>query len=165
MEQKYTSKNTCINTVNMIYKKMPFIPGCRILDFGGGKYDTNTDFMKEKYNAHVYVYDKYNRDGRHNERVIAEMRQCAPDCIVCSNVLNVIMEDEVIDEILADIASFHAATIYISVYEGDKTGIGKETTKGWQRNQKACAYEDAIRKHFDIHCKNGTIFTLKEKQV
>lgn len=67
-------------------------------------------------------------------------------------------------EILADIASFHAATIYISVYEGDRTGIGRETTKGWQRNQKACTYEDAIRKYFDIHCKNGTIFTLKEKQ-
>ena len=49
MFQEYTSKDTSINTVNAIYKKGYFKEGDEILDFGGGKYDSNIEYLSWKW--------------------------------------------------------------------------------------------------------------------
>ena len=160
MRQKYSSKDTSINVVNKVYKQCVFMPQCRILDYGGGKYNTNRDYMAGKCGADLRVYDKYNRSDNENRETLEWVKENVLDYIVCSNVLNVIMEDEIIDEILADISSLHAKCVYIAVYEGDRSGVGKETAKGWQRNQKASCYVDMLSKYFDIEWKNGNLFCL-----
>lgn len=155
--QKYSSKDTSINVVNKIYKVMNFDGVKTILDYGGGKYDSNKEYMLQK-GCEVYVYDKYNRDAKHNQEVVDKMRKDTPDCIVCSNVLNVIFEDEVITDILNDIKSFGSKRIIFAIYEGDKSGIGKETSKGWQRNTKAKDYLPIIEGYFNVvKCSNGII--------
>lgn len=161
--QKYTSEKTSINTVNKVYTAMNFATNSRILDYGGGKYDSNITYMQEK-GCQVYVYDKYNRSKEHNEHVLQEMTRLTPNYIVCSNVLNVIYEDEIIDEILKDIAQYKTATVFIAIYEGDKKGIGKETNKGWQRNEKTTSYIPKIEKYFNVIKKKGNIIECKSKE-
>ena len=106
MEQKYSSKDTSINTVNKVYKSYNFPENSLILDYGGGKYDSNKKYMDDKNNSKVVIYDKYNREIEHNNNVLEYCKQNVPDFIVCSNVLNVIMEDEIIDYICRDISDY-----------------------------------------------------------
>lgn len=83
--------------------------------------------------------------------------------IVCSNVLNVILEDEVIFEILDNIYEIanKNTIILISIYEGDKSSIGKETTKGYQKNMKLKEYLKYLNK-FEVTIKNQ-IYICKKK--
>lgn len=155
MKQKYSSADTSLCIINKIYTHYTFKGGSRVLDYGGGKYDMNTTYMKDK-GVDVAVYDKFNRSEEHNNRVLHDARQTPPEYVVCSNVLNVIMEDEVVDSILEDMASFGSRTI-ISVYEGDRTGAGRETSKGYQRNAKLSEYIPMVEKHFDIISKKNGI--------
>lgn len=153
MKQKYSSAETSLCIINKVYTHYDFASGSRVLDYGGGKYDMNTTFMKQ-HGVDVAVYDKFNRSEEHNAKVLSDARQTRPDYVVCSNVLNVIMEDEVIDSILEDMASFRSCTI-IAVYEGDRTGNGRETSKGYQRNAKLSDYIPMVEKHFDILSKRS----------
>lgn len=140
-EQLYSSADTSINTVSAVYKYID-APNTVILDYGGGKYDTNAKYMLDKCNASVLVYDPYNRTSEHNSKVIQFFKLNPAKIVVCSNVLNVIKEDEIILDILGNIKSLMAkdGVVYIKVYERDKSGVGCKTTKGWQRNMKLISY-------------------------
>ena len=134
MKQEYTSKDTSINSSKLpaIYKvlaKHDFIADCSILDYGCGRY---TDHISAFVKA-----DKYNQSPAHNAEVLARTY----DVAVLSNVINVIKEDYIISEIVQDCLD-HAPVCFITVYEGDKSGIGKATQcgKSWQRNQKRDEY-------------------------
>jgi hypothetical protein len=101
----------------------------------------------------VGVYDPYNRTPEHNAAVLELFS--TPEYVVCSNVLNVVAEDDVIDEILENLASY-GATVLITVYEGDRSGIGRATSKGYQRNMRTADYAGMIQKHFGtVIRKNG----------
>ena len=112
------------------------------------------------FGSTVYVYDPYNRSKEYNIFSVKAFAESSKDYIVCCNVLNVIYEDDVLESILTDIQrlSDSLTEVYFQIYEGDKSGIGGETTKGWQRNEKARAYVKYIEKHFDIlKIANGII--------
>lgn len=156
MEQKYTSKETSLNQVAAVYKLYDFPKGSKILDYGGGKYDTATEYMKER-ECMVTVYDPYNRSDEHNRAA----REIVPDYVVCSNVLNVIAEDDVVRHVLEDIATYNVPTI-ITVYEGDGTGVGKETKKGFQRNAKTQAYMQIVSEVFDDVQRKGKLIIARK---
>lgn len=155
MRQRYSSADTSLAVVNKVYTHRAYRPGSRVLDYGGGRYDLNTEYMKAR-GVTVDVYDKFNRSPEHNARVLQAAREVAPDYVVCSNVLNVIAEDEVVDGILADMATYGACTL-IAVYEGNRSGAGAETTKGYQRNAKLAEYVPMVERHFDIISRKGGI--------
>lgn len=156
MEQKYTSKETSLNQVAAVYKIYDFRNGSKILDYGGGKYDTATEYMRER-GVMVTVYDPYNRSDEHNRAA----REIVPDYVVCSNVLNVIAEDDVVRHILEDIATYNVPVI-ITVYEGDGTGIGKETKKGFQRNAKTQTYVPIVSEVFSDVQRKGKLIIAKK---
>lgn len=162
MEQKYSSKDTSINVVNKVYKQYNFPSNSVILDFGGGKYDTNIKYMKER-GVTVLVYDKYNRTEESNNEVLSYVAQNQPDYIVCSNVLNVIFEDEIIDDILRTIQEYDAKRVIFVIYEGDRSGVGRETSKGYQRNQKTKEYIPMIEKYFTILSKKNGMVECRRK--
>lgn len=167
MVQKYTSKDTSINTVSAVYKKVNFLKGTAILDYGGGRYDTNKKYMKDNFNCNVLVYDPYNRSIEHNQKVRQYFEKSPALFVVCSNVLNVIQEDIIILNILGDIYKLmdKQGTLYIKIYERDKSGIGCETNKGWQRNQRTDAYIVYIQQVFGINCdikKKNNILIVKK---
>lgn len=161
-KQQFTSKETSISTVNKIYTNIDFKGGYNILDYGGGKYDNNIEYMAKKGNK-VVVYDPYNRSNEYNKQTIAFVNTQQIHFIVCSNVLNVIQEDSVLEEVLVNIRRIknshpECQRVYISVYEGDKSGRARETTKGWQRNLKTKEYYKWICKYFSIVAtKNGIL--------
>ena len=145
-EQKYDSANTSINS-----KKLPAIynlrkedlKGKKIIDIGGGKYDIAKDWAKEN-NAHVNIYDRYNRSEEENRRALDEENY---EVAIISNVLNVIYESEIRCD-LVRLATEKAPIIYITVYEGNKTGIGMMSKKRcWQENRKTDDYMEEIRSY------------------
>lgn len=167
LRQEYTSADTSINTISAVYKILGSLCGEVILDYGGGKYDSNKNYMEQMYNTLVLVYDPYNRTLEHNHKVLSYFTKKPARHVVCSNVLNVIKEDEVILEILRHIYSLMDKNgwLYIKIYERDKSGIGCKTTKGWQRNQKLSEYIPFVEKAFNNKCKikvyKGLLFVQK----
>ena len=152
--QQYTSANTSIATLNRIYKILPnmgYNENSIILDYGCGKYDKNKDYAIEN-NFEWVGYDPYNRSEEENNKTIQLIKEIEPDIIVCSNVLNVIKEDSAMMNVLNQIYNYAAnnTDVYITIYEGNKSGVGSETSKGYQRNSKLNKYKDYICEWFDI---------------
>ena len=77
-----------------------------------------------------------------------------PDIIICSNVLNVICSNIELERVHDKVSSLSRSGYYfISVYEGDKTCVGRKTKPDcWQRNQPVKNY----LKGNEI-CKHGVI--------
>ena len=106
-----------------------------------------------------YVYDPYWRNPEYNKRSIEAYKK-HPDFIVCANVLNVIMEDEIVESVVAKISKLarKGTTVIFHIHEGDKSGVGKLTVKGWQRNQKKDEYYPLILKYFPNAIKKHDLF-------
>lgn len=145
-EQKIPSHGTSLAQVPALHKKVKLTPGTRNLDYGGGRYDHATEFLKEK-GVENFVFDPYNRDSKHN----AEVKAGAPyDSCTIANVLNVIAEPGARKRVLENARSMvkPGGQIYISVYVGDNSGAGRETSKGWQENRKTKDYQGEIAEVF-----------------
>ena len=151
--QSYTSRHTSINSrkVPKVYKKLiPDKTHRIIFDYGCGKF---TDHIVDSLPEYItYVpYDPFNQPYDVNERGIrflnylASTKNRPPMDIVCANVLNVIDDTEVVSEIGKLLSTLHNETgcgVYISVYEGDKSGVGRRTGKDqYQRNEQVQEYQ------------------------
>ena len=152
MKQTITSKDTSIKQVSAVYTNYKFEPYSFILDIGCGKYYQDTIDRMSKENIVASGYDPYNQTKEINDLSLSIFDNKNPDYIVCSNVLNVIKEDECIEDLLKMICSYSDKNtkIIFSVYRGDSSSIGKETTKGYQRNQKPREYIDLLSKYFEV---------------
>lgn len=166
MQQKYTSKNTSINS-SKLPASTKYIPwekyrGQNVLDYGGGKFDNLKEYLKKQYDINLYIYDKYNRSPQENEKALSQTY----NLIVCNNVLNTIMEDEIIHEVIHNINNalneYGMACFYI--YECDKSGVGKETKKDcWQRNEVTEAYIRFLQDFKNVSIKGKIIWCMHEK--
>ena len=99
------------------------------------------------------VYDPINREADHNQGVItAVMRIGGSDSVTLANVLNVIPSRKDRDAILyySKFLTKNFSSVYIGVYEGDKSGKASRDYKGWQANLKLEEYQDAIAHRFKI---------------
>lgn len=147
MKQRYTSAATSINSKRMpaIYKKVDIDKGL-ILDYGCGRFFDSYGLPKN-----VHGYDKYNRPN-------TEELNMKYDKVLCSNVLNVIAEREIRLEVLEDLKRL-GNTVYITVYEGNKTGIGAETKSDcYQLNRTLQSYLSEVAEVFGrVTVRNGMI--------
>lgn len=159
--QKYTSANTSINSTKCpaVYgmrKAIEIMTGKTVIDIGGGKYDIAIEKAKG-YNTIVSIYDKFNRTQEHNKKVLSKHYNIA----VISNVLNVIKEEEERKNVLL-LAKEKADVILITVYEGNGSGIGKETSiDSWQENRKTADYVREIERIFDNVKRYGKLIVAK----
>lgn len=166
MTQKHTSANTSINSTKVpaVFGKAKFRRGTVNLDFGGGKFDTATEYMRTK-GVDNLIYDPYNRSEQHNSAVIARLAVKGADTCTISNVLNVIDTKDGRTEALRNAWGMMAkgATLYVTVYEGDRTGTGRETKKDcWQNNMKLNEYcPEVIEVFGNAHITNGMIQAVK----
>lgn len=144
MKQTYTSKETSINSkkapaVYGMKKAIDTMTGKKVVDIGGGRFDTAQEAARV-YGATVSIYDPYNRSEEHNREVIAG----AYDVAIISNVLNVIDSTAARADVV-QLAGSKADTVLITVYEGDRSGIGKQTAAdSWQENRATAAYMEEI---------------------
>lgn len=160
--QQYTSKDTSINTskVPAVFKMVSWIPGTINLDYGGGKADTATEYLAEKEVTNL-IYDPYNRSSEHNRSVIQTIRSNGgADTATCSNVLNVIKEEEARLNVLKNIRKLlkSSGTAYITVYEGKGTGEAKQSQDdAYQLHRKTADYLDEIHKVFPDATRKGKL--------
>lgn len=159
--QEFTSAKTSINKnkVPALFKLAVFKPDTVNLDYGGGKFDTATEYLK-KFNVTNLIYDPYNRTNEHNNSVIEQINENhGADSVTCSNVLNVIKEYEVRQNVLKNIKKLVKTNgiVYITVYTGTGTGIGTKTTAGYQLNKRTEEYVEEIKKVFPIVERKGRL--------
>ena len=167
-EQLYDSADTSINVskkpagYNELKKRGEIKDGDVIVDIGGGRFDNLVEDAAEE-GATVKVYDPFNRTPEHNAAVVDSVRDGQADMAMSHNVLNVIQEDKNIIDIAAQAenALKPNGKAHFSVYEGDGKGVGKVTTKGYQRNEKTQAYVPLIEQVFGKGnvTKRGKIIT------
>lgn len=155
--QKYSSRKTAVNgragVIPALFKaqekKCLFVTGDKVLDIGSGP---KTEYIKkymEIWGVEYHPYDPYNLPEEVNE----ESKKSGPFTVVTlSNVLNVIMEKEIRMELLKE-AYNHLGEygyIYITVYEGDKSGVVKidEKKNSCQLNQKLAWYLEEVEDLF-----------------
>lgn len=155
VDQKYNSAITSINSSKLpaVFSKVKFRPDTINLDYGGGKFDNATEYLKDKYNVTNLVYDKYNRSSTHNNEVLRQIKDNGgADTVTCSNVLNVIAEPEIRQEVIKGCYDLLKpnGTCYITVYEGSGTGEGKANDKrqSYQTNMKLDDYISEVSNVF-----------------
>ena len=140
--QKYTSKNTSVNITKApaVYNKVRWdkLPkGVRVLDWGCGRDITLVNDILTQHGLMHIGYDPNWLCEEYNK--IAESWLGLAGAFVCSNVLNVIDDDNVAMDICRR-ASQHKY-FFITVYEGDKSGVGKRSKEDcYQRNEKLKSY-------------------------
>ena len=175
MAQTYTSKATSINRSKLpaVYNKAIFSAPF-VFDYGCGKY---TDHIRQHLNGQgreLFPYDPYNQPKEINDESLQRMNLCSltniPVDVVCSNVLNVIDSEYEIETIAQNIMNIVTITNgfgFVTVYEGDRSGIGRATgTDQYQRNEPLKSY----LKYFSgnpkarVTIKKGMIFIFKGGQ-
>ncbi|MDD3920221.1 MAG: strawberry notch family protein, partial [Eubacteriales bacterium] len=161
-KQAIKSSDTSINSAKLpaVFSKVKFEPGTVNLDIGGGRFDNATNYLAEQ-GVKSYIYDPYNRTPEHNAAAAKATQEGQSDTVTISNVLNVIQEPDARAEVLLNAvdAVKDGGTVYITIYEGNRSGKGAATTKGWQENRLTSSYIPEVRKYFaDVPPpKNGVI--------
>ena len=183
--QTYSSAATSINSIKLpaIYNKLTdsaYLWASSYLDFGCGRYTQHiADHVatrayevaqqSREHRDHMGIwhgYDAYNQTEEVNELELEAFREegeYLDQMVICSNVLNVIDSEETIAWIAARLMAWadNGAAIMVTVYEGDKSGVGRPTkTDCYQRNEKITDYLKYFDKSFMV--KKGVITNRPE---
>ena len=145
--QQFTSSATSINSSKLpaVYRKAE-LRHDYVLDYGCGKY---TDHIRTALTGKVYLpYDPYNQPDDvncHSMMTVSTVTALdEPVDVICSNVLNVIDDDDTVRSIadqIIRIVERSGGTGYVTVYEGDRSGTGRQTgTDQYQRNEPLRSY-------------------------
>lgn len=163
MYQQHTSAKTSINQVPSLHrwytrKIGPTVDRQQtIIDMGAGMYDTAGNYLRDRLSGVEYLpYDPYNRTLGENVEAMGAL--ATRDCdVLCANVLNVIAEHECRAYVIALTANC-TGKAYFTVYEGDGSGAGRKTTRGWQNNRKTITYQQELEAVFTHVERRGQVF-------
>ena len=139
-----------------------FRKGTRNVDIGAGRFDKATEFLAN-LGVENLPFDPVNRDETTNRRIAEEVKANPADTATVHNVLNVIDNDEVVDGIINQAARAikRSGTTIFTIYEGNRSGVGKITRDGYQRNAPARSYVHRIKKFFDSVEVHGNVILAK----
>lgn len=161
MPQSVTSEKTSLNQVPALFKSdvLETVPNHRNVDIGGGAYDLGTQYLANERGIESHVFDPFNRSEKHNAAVEKRFAKKPAHTATVANVLNVIPEEE---HRLGAIQRAYDMThpegkSYFSIYEGDRSGNGVVTPKGWQNNKPAEHYVGEVNKVFPHVVRKGKI--------
>ena len=165
--------NTSIKQVPALFNKVYMPIEGTILNFGCGRYP---DLVEEAFPLHSFMhFDPYFDRVEENEAYVhtdlmdmlwyvGTEKKFGGVVVMCANVLNVLTDDELKDTIMTlNILAFEGFLVHISIYEGDRSGVGKKTSRGYQRNQKAVEYT----RYFDglFVKRKGNILTVSKGEI
>lgn len=163
--QSYTSKNTSTHfKQNKAYKYIKEDTQS-IFDYGCGRFNDNKEWCEDK-GIKWLGYDPYWLDEETNDDNLTNVELNGVDCIICSNVLNVIDNLDVIEDILKEVSSLakENTLVIFSCYKGDNSGIGRETKKDcWQRNENYKYWMPRLGKYFEITKRDDDVYICISK--
>ena len=161
MAQTFTSARTSINSAKLpaVYNKAPLTSRV-VFDYGCGRY---TDHIRHFLVGRTYLaYDPFNQPEAVNHDSLSLVRLAmdthGPVDVVCSNVLNVIDCDVIVEAIakkICDICETTGGKGYITVYEGDRTSVGRQT--GADQYQRNAPLRQYLRFFRNATIQNGMI--------
>lgn len=157
---------TARNHIPAIFRKVRdnFYFGQVNLDLGGGPFEKMTDALAEEGVINL-VYDPENRSPDHNHRIMNILYKRRAQTCTLSNVLNVIQTVAQRKVILEMAKQYTMERVYITVYEGDRSGEARQTRDGWQNNRKLKLYLDEVQEIFpDSWIEKGVIVCNCHKQ-
>lgn len=161
MKQSVTSANTSINSKRLpaIYGKIRLNEGDRVLDYGCGRYTELLTRHCYENHAELFPFDPFNIPEWKNKETRKKLENRPATIGIMSNVLNVIDSNDAIKDAIIDALSLISGKLYITVYEGDKTGHGKYTSNdSFQRNMKWKEYVPMLENMgFNMEMKHGMI--------
>lgn len=165
LQQAHDSAATSINGNKLpaAFNKIKWQEGSVNLDLGGGKFDNATEFLKGK-GVENLIFDPFNRDAEWNKRIAEQVQAGGVDSVTCNNVLNVIDNEASRENVIlqASKAIKPEGVAYFYIYEGDKSGIGKDKGQGrWQNNMTAQQYIPEISKYFADVKRRGQLIEAK----
>ena len=164
MSQTYTSAATSVNRSRLpaVYSRAPITKGDVVLDYGCGRYVDHIRKAVTSAGSVYLAYDKYNQSPETNSTSMDVVKRLTaigtPVTVVCSNVLNVIDNETEIAYIAARILGIVRRTggkAYITVYEGDRSGTGRQT--GPDQYQRNSPLRDYLRFFAGATVHNGMI--------
>lgn len=165
--QEITSADTSIKQIPALFKSNVFEkrPGQRNLDIGGGKFDLGTQHLAEHHGVESHVYDPFNRSEEHNASVLRKFARKKADSVTAANVLNVIQHPHHRKAVIQQAHdNLHpTGKAYFGIYEGNGSGKGAVTSKGWQNNRKAEGYMDEVREVFPHVERRGNIIVAHKR--
>lgn len=130
----------------------------RILDLGGGKFDVNIHYMKQR-KAELLVWDPFNRSREHNSEIQTAVMHKKVDAATSMSVLNVIPE---LAARLAHITTLKSALVvggkgYFKIWPGENELKGSylplETPSEYQAN----AYADRFYREIEVVFGEGNV--------
>jgi hypothetical protein len=133
------------------------LAGKTVLDLGCGNPITQQLIRDSFPNTNFILIDKFWMGTNMVDRAYKAACKYRPNLVIISNVLNVIDQDEDMYELISS-AVLMKCPIYITIYEGNKSGVGCETSRGYQRNQPTKWYSKLFSSlYFDVEVKNNVI--------
>lgn len=161
VSQAISSAKTSIMQIPALFKHKAVKFGDVNIDIGGGRFDLATNYLASIGTTNL-VFDPFNRPETTNASTLDYLHSGKrADTATCANVLNVIAEEEARKNVILEVAKAIKpdGTAYFMVYEGNGTGIGKETSAGYQNNRKTADYVQEISQWFDSVQRSGKLIT------
>lgn len=167
--QAISSADTSLQQVPALFKSKTFVPRGTNLDIGAGKFDLGKQYLERERGVTESVpFDPFNRDAETN-RLAVERLQSGERFATTTipNVLNVIAERSVRDNVILQAARAldPKGVAYFQIYEGDRLGDGRQTSKGYQNNKKTSDYVDEVRRHFGDVRTSGNVIVASGPKV
>lgn len=159
VSQEITSAKTSIKQVAGLFKDKNAKFGKTNIDVGGGRFNLVTDYLAERGTKNM-IFDPYNRGVDENTATLRYLQNGGrADTATCANVLNVIREPDARANVILEVAKCirDGGTAYFTVYEGDGSGEGRQTSSGWQNNRKTADYVSEIGRYFDDVQRKGKL--------
>jgi len=163
MAQKYTSRNTSINS-----GKLPATFSSRLfdtpagsinIDLGGGRFDNATEALKERGITNLII-DPYNRTSEFNHTNEQIAKKNKVTSVTVNNVLNVIMEPEERESVIAKAKSYlrHGGKAFFLIHYKTGKKAGETKKDSWQNHMHPKEYVPEIQKYFsEVQVKGNLI--------
>jgi N12 class adenine-specific DNA methylase len=159
--QRISSADTSLQQVPALFKSPVFVPNGTNLDIGAGKYDLGKNYLEQERGVSESVpFDPYNRASESNRAAVERLQSGERfGTVTVPNVLNVIAESGSRANVIRQAARAleKGGTAFFQIYEGDGSGAGRETSKGFQNNRKTADYVAEVKRYFGTVERRGNI--------
>ena len=167
VSQAISSAKTSLRQVPALFKNPNVRFGEVNIDIGGGRFDLATEYLAERGTRNL-VFDPYNRGEETNRATLDYlMAGNRADTATNANVLNVIAEAPARANVVLEMAKAIKpdGRAYFMVYEGDGSGVGRETSAGYQNNRKTADYAPEIERFFDRVERRGKLIIATQPKA